>query len=145
VVQGVDTALFRPRQRKDFFAGRFVVFSGGKLEYRKAQDLVIHAFKEFAAKMPHARPLLLVAWENFWPQSMIGIEQVTRCLPSSMRQADRPRQTGHVRGLPGVATDGSLQIAEWLRSNDIASDQFHNLGALSQEAVRPAWHGLARA
>src|SRR5262249_50882180 len=41
VLQGVDTALFHPSPRTGRFRDRFVIFSGGKLEFRKGQDLVL--------------------------------------------------------------------------------------------------------
>ena len=47
VLQGVDTALFHPGPRSGRFRDRFVIFSGGKLEFRKGQDLVLKAFKCF--------------------------------------------------------------------------------------------------
>ena len=47
VLQGVDTSLFHPAPRTGRFRDRFVVFSGGKLEYRKGQDLVVKAFRTF--------------------------------------------------------------------------------------------------
>ncbi len=53
-LQGVDLSLFKPRSKTARFAGRFVVFSGGKLEYRKGQDLVVAAFKKFHARHPDA-------------------------------------------------------------------------------------------
>src|SRR5262249_12654033 len=35
LVQGIDPAIFHPGPRLGLFEGRFAVFSGGKLEYRK--------------------------------------------------------------------------------------------------------------
>ena len=67
VIQGVDTDLFRPSPKR-YFKNRFVVFSGGKLEYRKGQDLVVKAFAQFAAKHPDA--LLVTAWRSQWEESI---------------------------------------------------------------------------
>ncbi|HEV7665458.1 MAG TPA: tetratricopeptide repeat protein [Chloroflexota bacterium] len=69
IVQGVDTRVFRPaadprRQKPD----RFTVFSGGKLEFRKGQDLVLRAFKVLQDR--HRDVLLVNAWYNPWPTSM---------------------------------------------------------------------------
>ena len=50
VSQGVDTAIFYPMPSSNTYKDRFVIFSGGKLELRKGQDLVIAAFKEFHAR-----------------------------------------------------------------------------------------------
>ncbi len=49
---------------RDFLAGRFVVFSGGKFELRKGQD-VVRAYKVL---QDHHPDLVLVnAWFNPWP------------------------------------------------------------------------------
>ncbi len=63
VPQGVDREIFRPGPRiaiKD----KFVIYSGGKYEHRKAQDLVIRAVKRLQAK--HDDIVLMAAWVNLW-------------------------------------------------------------------------------
>jgi glycosyltransferase involved in cell wall biosynthesis len=69
VVQGVDPTIFHavPGGR-EFFRDRFVVFSGGKFELRKGQDLVIAAFKVLQER--HDDVLLVTSWFNQWPASM---------------------------------------------------------------------------
>lgn len=66
VPQGVDTALYHPAPRAGLFPGRFVIFSGGKLEFRKGQDLVLAAFRAFRQR--HAEALLIAAWHSPWPE-----------------------------------------------------------------------------
>lgn len=74
VPQGVDFELFnRSHQEKKLFKDKFVVFSGGKFEYRKGQDIVIRAFKELQDK--HDDVLLVCAWYNGWAKSVITMEQ----------------------------------------------------------------------
>jgi len=69
VVQGVDPTIFRPVEGgREFFADRFVVFSGGKFELRKGQDLVIAAFKILQER--HEDVLLVTSWFNQWPATM---------------------------------------------------------------------------
>jgi glycosyltransferase involved in cell wall biosynthesis len=46
---------------------KFVVFSGGKFEFRKGQDIVCAAMRLFLRQHPDA--VLLAAWHNPWPQS----------------------------------------------------------------------------
>lgn len=65
IQQPIDPTIFHPAPRSGRWADRFVVFSGGKLEYRKGQDIVLAAFKQFHAKHPDA--LLVTAWQNKWP------------------------------------------------------------------------------
>jgi glycosyltransferase involved in cell wall biosynthesis len=74
VIQGVDPLIFHPGFAvKEWFKDRFVIFSGGKLEFRKGQDLVIRAFKVLHDKY---RDVMLVnSWFNHWPataQMMAG-------------------------------------------------------------------------
>lgn len=99
VLQGVDTALFHPAPRGDLFPGRFVVFSGGKLEFRKGQDLVLAAFRAFNQRHPEA--LLLTAWQSPWSE-----------LAASA--------VGH-RGIvpPPRAADGTPDVAGWAVANGI--------------------------
>ena len=111
VNQGIDPAIFHPAPKSNLFGDRFVIFSGGKLEYRKGQDIVVAAFKRFHKKHPEA--LLLTTWHNFWPQYMLGIEQV-----------------GNVVGLPQINRDGSLGISEWLIANKLPIDSFIDIGLI---------------
>ncbi|MFZ5806473.1 MAG: glycosyltransferase family 4 protein [Verrucomicrobiota bacterium] len=67
LIQGVDGELFYPeknRAPKD----KFVIFSGGKFEFRKGQDLVLKAFSILQRKYPEME--LLTVWENQWEYSL---------------------------------------------------------------------------
>jgi glycosyltransferase involved in cell wall biosynthesis len=67
ILQGIDPANFYPLPyRQD--DGRFIVFSGGKFEYRKGQDLVIAAMKVFMQR--HSDAYLACSWINQWPFSI---------------------------------------------------------------------------
>jgi glycosyltransferase involved in cell wall biosynthesis len=63
LIQGVDTEVFKPVDRNP--NQHFTVFSGGKFEWRKGQDLVIRAFAEFLRRGYKAH--LVAAWFNQWP------------------------------------------------------------------------------
>lgn len=66
LLQGIDHERFCPQppsERKGF-----TVFSGGKYEFRKGQDLVIAAMSKFMSK--HSDVVLLAAWHNPWKESM---------------------------------------------------------------------------
>ncbi|MBI4863419.1 MAG: glycosyltransferase family 4 protein [Candidatus Riflebacteria bacterium] len=68
VLHGVDTGLFHPApEPRAFLQDRFVVFSGGKFELRKGQDLVIRAYKVLQDR--HRDVFLINSWFNFWPES----------------------------------------------------------------------------
>ena len=69
IIQGINPQIFNPmNSEKSLFRDRFVVFSGGKLEFRKGQDIVIRAFKIFSDKHPEA--LLVNSWFNLWEFSL---------------------------------------------------------------------------
>lgn len=72
LIQGVDQSIFYPRPRKP--DGQFRIFSGGKFEYRKGQDLVIRAFAQFAKDHPEAH--LVCSWFNPWPKLAIECAQM---------------------------------------------------------------------
>jgi glycosyltransferase involved in cell wall biosynthesis len=115
--QGVDLDLFAPGARAGRFAGRFAIFSGGKLEYRKGQDLVVAAFKKFHARHPDA--LLVTAWHNPWPQAAQGLAR-----------------SAHVAGPPPVV-EGRLDVAAWLTANGLPAGSFVDLGPLANTATAP--------
>ena len=69
VIQGIDPQVFNPAHAdKQMFRDHFVVFSGGKFEFRKGQDIVIRAFKVLQDR--HRDVLLVSSWYNQWPWSM---------------------------------------------------------------------------
>jgi glycosyltransferase involved in cell wall biosynthesis len=122
VQQGVDSTVFHPAPASGRLGDRFVIFSGGKLEYRKGQDLVIAAFRRFRKRHPEA--LLLTAWHNHWPQLI-----------------DDLALAGHVTGVPELR-HGVLQIAPWLEANGVPGDAVLDVGrvpnALMGRVVREA-------
>jgi glycosyltransferase involved in cell wall biosynthesis len=92
--QGIDTSLFMPGPRSGLWKDRFVVFSGGKFEFRKGQDIALAAFKLFQAKHPEA--LLVCCWQNTLPLELAPFEMA-----------------GHLHDLPAPAKVG-LELAPWL-------------------------------
>ncbi|MBY0510388.1 MAG: glycosyltransferase family 4 protein, partial [Rhodospirillaceae bacterium] len=115
-LQGVDLELFTPGAKTGHFGDRFVVFSGGKLEYRKGQDLVVAAFKRFHAKYPQA--LLVTAWHSPWPQLAAGL-----------------RDSQHVVATAGTKPDGTLDVGSWLLANGLPSTAFHDMGPIPNPAT----------
>ncbi|MCC7195152.1 MAG: tetratricopeptide repeat protein [Gemmatimonadaceae bacterium] len=120
VLQGVDPAVFHPAPRAGLLGDRFLVFSGGKLEYRKGQDIVVEAFRRFHAR--HDDAVLVTAWHNMWPQTMAGIEA-----------------TGYVDGLPEIA-DGRLRVTEWLARQGVPRDAVLDLGLQSHATIASVLH-----
>ena len=69
--QGIDFDRFTVQPFPSFQSGdktKFVVFSGGKFEFRKGQDYVITALRHFMHV--HSDVVLLAAWHNPWPATM---------------------------------------------------------------------------
>lgn len=108
VIQGVDTSLFHVAPRSGSLEGRFAVFSGGKLEIRKGQDLVLLAFRRFAARHPEA--ILVTAWHSPWAMPALTLNS-------------NP-------GIAPIALDagGRIDIAGWVAANGIDERQFIDLG-----------------
>jgi glycosyltransferase involved in cell wall biosynthesis len=67
VIQGIDPDLFFPRPERKLLPDHFLVFSGGKLELRKGQDIVIRAYKVLQDR--HADVVLTTAWHNTWERT----------------------------------------------------------------------------
>ena len=67
LIQGVAPKLFYPIKSERPGDG-FVIFSGGKFELRKGQDLVLRAAKIMQDK--YADIILVNSWYNLWPQSI---------------------------------------------------------------------------
>ena len=67
LIQGIDPLLFYPVDEGPD-GERFIIFSGGKFELRKGQDLVLRAFKVLQDKYPDI--WLVNCWYNLWPESM---------------------------------------------------------------------------
>lgn len=118
VQQGIDPSVFHPGPRSGLLEGRFVIFSGGKLEYRKGQDLVVAAFRIFLQRHPEA--LLVAAWHNAWPRTTVGVDRMD-----------------HVRGVPRADGAGGLDIAAWLVANGIPAENLLVPGPLPNSAMAP--------
>ena len=112
VMQGVDLDRFgkdATQAGANKNPDRFVIFSGGKLEYRKGQDIVLAAFKIFHQKYPDS--VLLTAWHNPWPT-------ITQDLVSSP----------HGFGVPNIK-DNQVDVTEWCTRTELPASAFINVGA----------------
>lgn len=115
VLQGIDPTVFHPGPRTGLMDGKFLIFTGGKLEYRKGQDIVIEAFRRF--QRTHEDAMLVTAWHNHWPQTMAGIDAM-----------------GYVRGAPAVR-DGRCEITPWLAANGIPAHAVLDLGLQTPQTM----------
>jgi glycosyltransferase involved in cell wall biosynthesis len=105
--EGIDHSLFFPGPRSGVLdPDCFYVFAGGKIEFRKAQDLVILAFREFAAR--HDDAVLVAAWHSPWPGSSAGFQ-------------------GKLHVPLRHDANGVPQIRQWVTENGINPCQFIEL------------------
>lgn len=114
IYQGFDETLFHPAPRRRPDDGRFLVYVGGKLEFRKNQTGAIEMFKRFRALPEGKDAILVTALANKWPQTMDGIWL-----------------DGHLKGVP-VTRLGVQDIRAWLAANGIPDDAHIDLGMLPQ-------------
>lgn len=116
--QGVDPSEMGPMPPTGRFGGRFAIFSGGKLEFRKSQDVVLAAFRVFHQRHPDA--LLVTAWHNAWPHTAMGVTEST-----------------HITTAPEIGANGMLKLTEWAVANGVSSDAFIDVGFLSRPRIAP--------
>jgi glycosyltransferase involved in cell wall biosynthesis len=122
--QGYDSAVFHPAPRRRSNDGQFYIFSGGKLEFRKGQDIVVDAFRTFRETPEGKDAILVTAWQNLWPQTMEGIWS-----------------TGYVKGIPAVRYSQkgpALDISAWLAANGVPAEAHIELGLSTQPELADA-------
>ena len=113
-IQGVDLNLFRPIPRGR--GERFIVYSGGKLEHRKGQDILVAAFREFVKSHPDA--VLATTWHNPWQESIMGITL-----------------GGHVANVPRIDDAGNCDIMRWIAENGVPEKNIHDYGMVSNHLM----------
>ena len=135
IFEGVDPALFHPGPKSGMLdPGRFYIFSGGKVEYRKGQDLVLLAFKEFARRHDDAvrrlagdgqevrraarrlawvaiPAVLVTAWHSPWAHISAGFK-------------------GRLQAPLAFDKDGIAQIDKWVADNGIGPGKVIDIGPI---------------
>ncbi len=111
VHQGIDGALFQPGPKRGRYRDRLVIFYGGKLEFRKGQDITLAAFRAFHARHPDA--LLVTMWQNPWPQ----FERTVL-------------ESRHVQSAPDPDDPPNRRIARWAAREGVNEDAFVDLRTL---------------
>ena len=113
--EGVDDTVFLPTPKSGLLPEEnFYIFSGGKIEYRKGQDLVLQAFKIFAERHPDAR--LVVAWRSPWPHLSVGMKGV---LEHELK----------------LTNDNFLDIKRWCSENGIPEWKVVDLPIMSNYSI----------
>jgi len=126
VIQGIDTSTFSPAPKAGLLPGRFVIFSGGKLEFRKGQDIVLAAFNIFKRRHPEA--LLLAAWHNGWAKTAASIGLSPHGVPAPPLDANETPDMQAWLALQGFGPEDvillpdlpNFQMAAMMREADLA-------------------------
>jgi glycosyltransferase involved in cell wall biosynthesis len=103
IIQGIDLDLFRSAPKK-YFKDKYVIFSGGKLEYRKGQDLTLKAFSIFSKR--HSDVVLVTAWRSSWERQMAKTINKSNVCEQIVPSDDMGRS-----------------INEWIMRNGVNSDK----------------------
>ena len=126
-LQGVDPALFHlARRRRERHLLPFAVFSGGKLELRKGQDIAVAAFRLFSSRVrardPAARLELVTSWHHAWTELM-DIELAP-----------------HATSRPRTSANGSLLLGEWLETHGVPRSDWRNVPVTPHDAMAAVLH-----
>jgi glycosyltransferase involved in cell wall biosynthesis len=115
--EGIDHSLFFPGPRSGALDPEcFYIFTGGKVEFRKAQDLVILAFREFAAR--HDDAVLVAAWDSPSPEHSVGFQ-------------------GKLLAPLRADSTGALDLRRWVTENGIRPHQFIGLPVMPNFLMPP--------
>lgn len=117
LIQGVDGDIFKPQPPREP-DGTIRIFSGGKFEYRKGQDLVIAAFREFVKVHPEAH--LVCAWHNPWP-ALFKTMAHTKVISPLAHGATQPEFFRSLMRNNGIA-DSQFTILPQLSHTDLARE-----------------------
>jgi len=124
IIQGVDTDRFHTGySEKRRFKDKFVIFSGGKIEYRKGQDLVIRSFKVLQDKYDDV--LLVNCWHNQW-DSVTATMSMSPHIRFEMPRGDYLKAVHHLLKVNGIDYEKVIvlppidnrQMAEIYRDSD---------------------------
>lgn len=107
--EGIDPAIFCPTQKTGWLGNTFNIYSCGKVEYRKGQDVVLMAFKQFSEKHEDAR--LITIWNSPFCDLANGYKGIT--------------------GEPlWLKDNGFLDVKRWAKDNGIDPDKVLELGCV---------------
>lgn len=108
--QGIDLEMFSPHGTILPRSDKFRIYSGGKLEFRKGQDITLEAFKKFHQKYPDSE--LIVAWDSPWP-----------IIAMSMARSK------YVKA-PALDLNQKYNLEKWMFSEGMPENSFQNIGSL---------------
>jgi glycosyltransferase involved in cell wall biosynthesis len=113
LIQGVDPETFHPLpDHRKLFPHHFLIFSGGKFEFRKGQDLVVRAVKVMQER--HRDVALVAAWHNYYQKAHQTMAQSSYITlpppPPPEQQGDYRFFAQRVLEINGVNMNGVILI-----------------------------------
>jgi glycosyltransferase involved in cell wall biosynthesis len=102
IPEGIDPSVFCPGNKGGWFRDTFNVYSCGKVEFRKAQDVTLMAFKAFAERHDDAR--LVTLWNSPFADLANGYKGIT----------DAPLW---------LDAQGQLDVKRWAKDNGIPPEK----------------------
>ena len=113
--EGVDPSLFHAAPSSGLTdPNRFYIFTGGKVEFRKAQDLVLLAFKIFADK--HDDAMLVTAWQSPFAHYSVGFQ-------------------GRLAAPIGITESRQLAVKRWVADNGIDPAKVIDVGPMPNQMI----------
>ena len=119
-IQGIDASRFHPAPRRGLLGDRFAIFSGGKIEHRKGQDIVAAAFRAFRQR--HDDAVLVTSWHNAWPRAE-GVRQI---------MASRVFE-----GAGLLDAEGRIDVGGWLSANGVPGESVIALPEIPNALLPP--------
>ena len=121
ILEGIDPSIFYPAPKSGWLPEAFYIYSSGKVEFRKGQDVTLMAFKRFSARHPDAR--LVTVWNS--PFSDIGNGfQATADAPLWLKE------------------NGLLDIKRWAKDNGIDPDKVMDMGCFPNYVLPNVLHEM---
>ena len=119
-IQGIDASRFHPAPRRGLLGDRFAIFSGGKIEHRKGQDIVAAAFRAFRQR--HDDAVLVTSWHNAWPRAE-GVREIMRSKVFD--------------GADLLDGEGRIDVRRWLSRNGVPEDSVIALPEIPNALLPP--------
>jgi glycosyltransferase involved in cell wall biosynthesis len=119
-IQGIDASRFHPAPRRGLLGDRFAIFSGGKIEHRKGQDIVAAAFRAFRQR--HDDAVLVTSWHNAWPRAE-GVREIMR--------------SNVFDGADLLDGEGRIDVRRWLSRNGVPEDSVIALPEIPNALLPP--------
>lgn len=134
ILQGIDHVIFHSAGKKETDLDTFRIFSGGKFEFRKGQDIVLKAVKVMQERYKDV--YLVTSWYNQWSETMnsmaaspyIKFEMPCHQMGSRQTGSDECQNTiSHILSINGIDTRRVIclpplpnnQMPEIYRNTDI--------------------------